>query len=192
MILQEFYNLEESSGYSLAGSFTHDLVVSKAWLMTELARIQPEISTLYILGSWYGNLALYMSLDPVVNVGKFVLVEKDRDMLAQSQRMLDYVGADNVDYMAKDANDLDYRQLDDQGAVVNTSLTDMPGREWFDNIPSGTLVALQARDHDPGYQFDNPDDILRKFPLRGVLYKGTQSLKDPETAYNRFMVIGRK
>jgi len=192
MILNELYSLEESSGYSLAGSFTHDLTTSKVWLMTELSRIKPNISTLYILGSWYGNLALYMTLDPVVKVKKFINVETDRGMLDQSQRMMDHIGARNVEYMLKDANDLDYRQLGLDGAVVNTSLTDMDGVKWFTNIPDGTLIAMQARDHDPGYQFRGPDDILKKFPLDQVLYKGSLKLKDPETHYNRFMVIGRK
>lgn len=192
MILNELYALDESSGYSLAGSFTHDLTKSKAWLMTELARIKPSISTLYILGSWYGNLALYMTLDPAVRVKKFINVETNTDMLDQSRRMLDHVGARNVEYMNQDANDLDYRQLGMDGAVVNTSLTDMDGTDWFRHIPDGTLVAMQARDQDPGYQYHSTDDILDKFPLDQVLYQGSLKLQDPETHYRRFMVIGRK
>ena len=95
-------DLEESSGYSLAGSFTHDLVVSKAWLMTELAKIQPEISTLYILGSWYGNLALYMQLQPTFKYTNIINVETDQGMLDQSERMLDRVGANNVEYVCSE------------------------------------------------------------------------------------------
>ena len=192
MILNEFYQFNESSGYSLQGSFTRDLTASKVWLMTELARIKPTITTLYILGSWYGNLALYMTLDPVVKVKKFINVETDQNMLNQSQRMMNHIGASNVEYMFKDANDLDYRQLGMDGAVVNTSLTDMDGSKWFRNIPNGTLVAMQARDHDPGYQYHSTDDILRKFPLSQVMYQGSLKLQDPETKYRRFMVIGRK
>ena len=192
MILNELYALEESSGYSLKGSFTHDLTTSKVWLIQELAKIKPSITTLYILGSWYGNLALYMTLDPEVRVKKFINVETDQDMLDQSRRMMDHIGASNVEYMFKDANDLDYRQLGMDGAVINTSLTDMDGQDWFRHIPDGTLVAMQARDHDPGYQFHSTDDILKKFPLSQVLYQGSLKLQDPETHYTRFMVIGRK
>ena len=192
MILNELYALEESSGYSLEGSFTHDLTTSKVWLIQELARIKPTITTLYILGSWYGNLALYMTLDPEVKVKKFINVETDQSMLDQSERMLDRVGARNVEYMNTDANDLDYRQLGMDGAVINTSLTDMDGEDWFRNIPDGTLVVMQARDNDPGYQYHSTDDILKKFPLSQVMYQGKLRLKDPETHYHRFMVIGRK
>jgi precorrin-6B methylase 2 len=184
--------LKESSGYSLAGSFTHDLTTSKVWLLSELAKISPTTGTVYILGSWYGNLSLYMNLLPLIRYTNIINVEKNKTMLDQSRRMLDHIGVDNVEFMHKDANDLDYRQLGNAGIVINTSLTDMDGTDWFRHIPDGTLVVMQARDRDPGYQFDSAQDILRKFPLEQVLYAGTKELQDPETRYTRFMIIGRK
>ena len=185
-------DLTESSGYSLEGSFTHDLNTSKVWLLQELARIQPNIGTIYVLGSWFGNVSLYMHLLPMLDHGTIINVERYRNMLLQSQRMLDHIGADDVEHMLADANDLDYRQLGSNVVIINTSLTDMPGRSWFDNIPKGTLIVMQARDHDPGAQFHSTQDILDKFPLTNVLYQGTLELQDPETEYTRFMVIGRK
>jgi hypothetical protein len=119
-------------------------------------------------------------------------VETDKNFLQVGKKMLARRGVDNVEFMLKNANDLDYRQLDRRSAVVNTSLTDMKGRNWFDNIPSGTLVALQARDHDPGAQFHSAEDIQNKFPLSKVLYSGGLELQDPETEYTRFMTIGIK
>lgn len=185
-------DLTESSGYSLQGSFTPDLTRSKLWLIQELSKIKDRVSTVYILGAWFGNLSLYMKLHPAVKTERIINVETDPKFLKQSKRMLDHIGAACVDHMQADANDLDYRQLDKNSVVVNTSLTDMPGRAWFDNIPSGTLVALQARDHDPGQQFHSTQDILDKFPMQEVLYQGELDLQDPETPYTRFMVIGRK
>ena len=185
-------DITESSGYSLQGSFTRDLTTSKVWLLQELSRIAPRVGTVYVLGSWFGNISLYMTLMPLFQHGKVINVERDPEMIAQSQRMLAHVRAKKVQHMVSDANDLDYRQLDRDGVVINTSLTDMPGRAWFDNIPAGTLVALQARDHDPGKQFHSTQDILDKFPLTTVEYQGKLDLQDPETDYARFMVIGRK
>jgi hypothetical protein len=147
---------------------------------------------MYVLGSWYGNLALYNTLQPIVGVDQIINVETDSEMLAQSQRMLDRVGDDNVEHMLKDANELDYRQVGRGGVVVNTSLTDMPGNQWFERIPAGTLVAMQARDQDPGEQYHSVQDIIDRFKLSNVLYQGTLKLEDPETPYNRFMVIGIK
>lgn len=192
MIVDELYNLEESSGYSLEGSFTPDLVFSKLWLIRELSNIQPQIDTMYVLGSWYGNLALLIDRSPELQVRKIVNVDTDREFLKGSKHILQQVGAYNVQHMQADANDIDYRQLGPDGAVVNTSLTDMPGQDWFDNIPPGTLVVLQARDHDPGEPFTGPRDIEQKFPLDQVLYSGSLALRDPESKYHRFMIIGRK
>lgn len=160
--------------------------------MQELARIQPRIGTMYSLGSWFGNLSLYIHLLPLLDIDRIINVEQDPAMLRQSQRMLDHVGADNVTHMQADANNLDYQQLGADGVVVNTSLTDMPGREWFKNIPAGTRVVMQARDHDPGAQFHSAQDILAKFPLTNVEYQGKLDLEDPQTPYTRFMVIGTK
>jgi hypothetical protein len=184
--------IKESSGYSLEGSFTPDLVFSKFWLMRELDEIRSNIPAMYILGSWYGNLALMINRYQTHKVDRVINVENNKRFLDSSQDLLMQAGADSVTYMAKDANALDYRQLGDQGVVVNTSLTDMPGRKWFDHIPPGTLVVLQARDHDPGEQFDSPKTIQQRFPMSKVLYSGSLELEDPETPYTRFMVIGIK
>lgn len=192
MILEDIFTLEESSGYSLEGSFTKDLVFSKYWLMQELAKVKPHISTMYILGSWYGNLALFLTRYPQVQVDQIINVETNPEFLSTSRDMLNQAGADNVEYMQKDANDLDYRQLDRNSAVVNTSLNDIKGTDWFKNIPQGTLVAMQARNQVENKQFSDPKDIEQKFPLSRVLYSGSLDLEDPETKYTRFMIIGVK
>jgi hypothetical protein len=196
VILQDFLthqsNLDESSGYSLAGSFTRDLTTSKVWLLSELEKIQQDFTTAYILGSWYGNLALYMTLQPSIDVDKIILVEKNQQFLSTSQQILDRVGADNVEYMLADSNQLDYRQLGNNGVVINTSLTDMPGQRWFESIPTGTMVVLQGRDQDPNKNFETTQDIEQQFPLSQTLYRGSLDLEDPETKYTRHMVIGVK
>lgn len=193
MIAQEILtHLSESSGYTLKGSYTQDLIASKLWLLTELARIAPQVGTMYVLGSWFGNLAVINQLDPTIRYQQLINVETDPKFLRASQRMHDRLGIDNNEYMLKDANALDYRQLGNNGVVINTSLTDMPGDGWFNNIPQGTLVVLQARDNDPGQQYHSTKDIADRFPLTKVLYQGQITLQDPETKYHRYMVIGIK
>jgi hypothetical protein len=192
MIIREFESLTESSGYSLQGSFTHDLTTSKVWLLQQVGNVVDQVDTVYVLGSWFGNTSLFMTLQPEFDYNKIVNVEVNSNMLKQSRRMLNHVGANDVQHMLRDANKLDYRQLGKNGLVINTSLNDMPGRAWFDNIPAGTLVAMQARDHTRARPFHRTDDILKLYPLSQVLYKGSLDLQDPETDYTRFMVIGRK
>lgn len=196
MIAQEILThqseLTESSGYSLAGSFTRDLIASKVWLLHELARIAPRVGTIYVLGSWYGNLGVLLALDPVIKYKWLINVETNSKFLQASKRIHDHLGMGNTEYMLKDANNLDYRQLGDNGVVINTSLTDMQGQGWFDNIPAGTLVAMQSRDHDPGNAAYSTQDIIDRFPLSEIIYDGELDLEDPETEYTRYMVIGVK
>ena len=183
--------LTESSGYSLQGSFTHDLTMSKMWLIQELEKIQTEFDTIYCLGSWFGNMALYLDLASRIKFKKIINVETNKHMLDVSKKIMNFAGVENVEYMLKDANTLDYRQLGKNGLVINTSLTDMSGTSWFKNIPADTLIALQARDNDPGNKFVSERDIVRKFPM-SVIYSGRKLLEDPESEYNRFMIIGYK
>ena len=191
-ILTHQSKLTESSGYSLVGSFTRDLVASKVWLLTELARVAPQVDTIYVLGSWYGNLGVLLALDPIIRYKKLINVETDQKFLEASQRIHNYLGMSNTEYMLADANDLDYRQLGNNGVVINTSLTDMTGRSWFDNIPKGTLVVMQSRDYDPGNAAHSTQDIVDRFPLSEIIFNGQLKLADPETVYTRYMVIGIK
>jgi len=191
-ILTHRSKLAESSGYTLAGSFTRDLIASKVWLLNELARIAPQVGTIYVLGSWYGNLGVLLALDPVIRYKRLINVETDKKFLQASELIQDHLGMDNTEYMLADANDLDYRQLGKDGVVINTSLTDMQGQAWFDNIPVGTLVVMQSRDHDPGRAANSTQDIIDRFPLSEVIYSGELKLHDPETEYTRYMVIGIK
>jgi hypothetical protein len=191
-ILTHQSKLAESSGYTLAGSFTRDLIASKVWLLDQLARIAPRVGTVYVLGSWYGNLGVLLALDPVIQYKRLINVETNRQFLQASRRIQDYVGMNNTEYMLADANTLDYRQLGSDGVVINTSLTDMPGQAWFDRIPAGTLVAMQSRDHDPGNEAHSTQDIMDRYPLSEIIYDGELELADPETAYTRYMVIGIK
>jgi len=184
--------LVESSGYSLEGSMTHDLNVSKMWLIDEIEKIKNTFSTIYVLGAWYSNTSLYIKMNSNITAKKIINVETNREFLETAKSLHKIANVDdNVEFMFKDANNLDYRQLDRNGLVINTSLTDMKGEDWFGNIPSGTMVALQARNQDPGRQFNGPEDILKIYPLK-VLYQGSKHLQDPETEYDRFMVIGIK
>lgn len=193
VIAQEILtHLSESSGYTLKGSFTPDLLASKLWLLTELAQIAPQVGTVYVLGSWYGNLAVINRLDPEIKYRQMINVETNKNFLQASQRIHDHLGISNNKYMFKDANELDYRQLGQDGVVINTSLTDMPGQAWFDHIPAGTLVVLQSRDHDPGNAAHSTQDIIDRYPLSEIIYDGELKLQDPETKYTRYMVIGIK
>jgi hypothetical protein len=175
--------LLEFSPLTLHGSFDRGLIMNKLWLIHELRKIQDQFSTIYILGSWYGNMSILLAksgikYDHIVNVDQDVSVNRG------AQRIGRMLNIDNIEYMAKDANRLNYQQLDQDGLVINTSCHDMDNRGWFDHIPAGVIVALQSR--------DDVDDDLSAYDLSQTLYQGKRSARDPETRYQSLLRIGVK
>ena len=196
MITRDIY---ESSGYSLAGSYTPDLVFSKLWLSRELKNVLQQqnidsVPVAYILGSWYSNLSTVLRRTGVP-IDNIVDVERRGEWLRTGQQLQQDMNIQGVQYMQADANKIDYRQLQTPGIVINTSTNDIPDHGWFEHIPAGTIVVLQGRDHVlPGaeHTYNSPADLLEMYPLETVLYSGTWDLTDPETPYQRSMVIGIK
>jgi hypothetical protein len=182
MLIKEVLQTEASPD-TVKGSFTRDLVTSKLWLINELGKIKSEFDNIYILGSWYGNMSILL-LAPSQTAVKFrkaINVDRDQSRIDQGQELAKKLGVDDkIETMVKDVNDLDFRQVTDLSAVINTSVNDMDSMTWFDNIPAGTVVALQSR------------ESLENFEFTKKLYSGEKDLEDPETKYTRYMVIGIK
>jgi hypothetical protein len=176
--------LTEFSPDTLDGSFTKDLIFNKLWLISELQKLKDHFSTIYVLGSWYGNMGLLLAKSDIT-FDHIVNVDTDSNATQTSERIVDLMGlSDKIEFMVKDVNQLDYRQLDGDGLVINTSCHDIKGHAWFDNIPAGTMVAVQSR--------TDVDDDLSGYEFSKLLYKGSIELADPETEYTSLLKIGIK
>jgi hypothetical protein len=173
--------VDEFSPSTLSGSFTEDLIISKLWLINEIKKIHNEFNTIYILGSWYGNISILL-ISRYIKFKKIINVDINHKVLGTGQALARRLGiAKQIEPMLKDANTLDYRQVKSPSLVINTSCNDMENAGWFDNIPGGTLVALQTR-----------GDTLDEYKFSKILYTGQRHLTDPETDYTRLMKIGIK
>jgi len=192
-------DLFESSEPSLAGSYTPDLVFSKLWLARELRNVLQQqgidsVPVAYILGSWYSNLSTILRRTGMP-IDRIVDVEQRGEWLEIGQQLQQGMNIQGVEHMQADANEVDYRQLQQPGIVINTSINDIADHGWFDHIPQGTIVVLQGRDAVPDgaeHTYKSPEELLQMYPLEHVLYSGTWDLTDPETEYQRSMVIGIK
>jgi len=174
--------LYEFSPNTLVGSFTDDLVISKFWLISEVGKIQKNFNIIYVLGSWYGNLSLLLAKKSNIKYKKIINVDLDQDVMLVGNDLAKQLGIDNkIKSIDKDANFIRYKQDNLSNLIINTSVNDMKNNGWFDNIPLGTLVALQNR-----------DKTLDEFKFTEKLYSDKQKLKDPKTDYTRYMVIGYK
>lgn len=176
--------LLEFTPLTLSGSFHRGLIFNKLWMIQELKRIKDHYATIYILGSWYGNMSILLAKSDI-EFDHIINVDQDARVVRQGQHIAKHMNiADRIQPRIADANDLNYDQLDHDGLVINSSCHDMDNDGWFDHIPSGAMIALQTR--------DDVDGDLRLYPLQKTLYQGTCQLRDPETEYVSIMKIGVK
>lgn len=184
--------IDEASPNTLEGSFTPDLVESKAWLSNMLAKglKGKNAGTIYVLGSWYGNIGIFLE-QASVKFDKLVLVEPNKEWLMQSKKLLDTFNLENkLVFLNQNAEDVVY---DDADIVINTSCNET-GPVFLTKIPDNTLCLLQARNNIDDYTIstDNLQEFDELFNLSKVYYTGEKILNDPETEYTRYMKIGRK
>lgn len=186
-----FTDLKETSPITFEGSITSDLIKSKLWICKSLDILnKTEFSTIYILGSWYGNMG-FILLKCNIKFKKIINVDINKKWLTFAHKLLNKLGI-NVQSMNKDANTLSYKQADTNSLVINTSVNEINGKEWFDNIPKGTLVVLQSRNNADNIKYETLQQFDQDFFLSDTLVLDQITLEDPETQYQRFMKIGIK
>ena len=181
----------EASPNTLEGSFTPDLVESKTWLAKMLAKglKGKNAGTIYVLGSWYGNMGIFLQ-QAGVKFDKLVLIEPNEKWLMHSKELLDTLNDEGkLVLIHQKAEDAVYEK---PGVVINTSCNET-GPVFLTKLPDNMLCLLQAR--------NNVDDVListedlqefdELFPLGKTYYTGERELADPETDYTRYMKIGR-
>ena len=84
---------------------------------------------------------------------------------------------------------------DNVDLIINTSTEHFESLQWWNNIPQGTMVALQGADmiHDDHvYEFNNLNEFVDTFPLTTTLYRGSKKFQYPTWDFTRFMIIGEK
>jgi hypothetical protein len=181
----------EASPNTLEGSFTPDLVESKTWLAEMLAKglKGKNAGTIYVLGSWYGNMGIFLQ-QAGVQFDKLVLIEPDEEALMRSKDLLQQIGDEGkLILIHQKAEDAVYEK---PGVVINTSCNET-GPVFLTKLPDNMLCLLQARNNNENTLFPTEDeeDFIDYFPLEKVYYTGKKQLEDPEVNYVRYMKIGR-
>lgn len=190
-IIEPDEKVNEASPDTLEGSFTPDLVESKTWLAKMLAKglKGKNAGTIYILGSWYGNMAIFLQ-QAGVNFKKIVLVEPDEEKLMRSKDLLQQLNDEGkLILIHQKAEDIVYEK---PCVVINTSCNET-GPVFLTKLPDNVLCCLQARNNNEDSLFPTEDmeDFVDYFPLSKTYYTGKKYLEDPEVNYVRYMMIGR-
>lgn len=188
--------LKEASPDSLTGSFTDDLIGSKQWLCNYLKLIQNKtnqpFSIITILGSWYGNLGILLDKNKI-DFKTLILIDIDKDKLDVSKTLLGNLNYYKILPLVRDANYHVYGNNTEQ-AIINTSCNEIENKGWFEKIPAGCLVILQARNNLTNIPVitNNIYDFDDMFPMHKTLVLKQMQFTDPTTNYLRFMKIGVK
>ncbi|NBO29667.1 MAG: hypothetical protein EBV10_10570 [Synechococcaceae bacterium WB6_1A_059] len=148
-----------------------------------------KFSTIYILGSWYGNMG-YVLKKCGIKFKKIINVDQDQKRVKFSQELYKKLKIPSENKWA-DVNTVDFMEADQDSLIINTSISDMLKHRWFSSVPIGPLIALQSRNNAEGGHA-RLVDFDELFPMREVLYVNERQFSDPETDYLRFMKIGVK
>lgn len=191
--MQQHEFTAEASPDTLGGSFTPDLVNSKTWLCNQLRKELGGRSAgdIYILGSWYGNLGIFLQ-EANIEFDRLIMVETRQRLLATARRLLEPLYQEGrLKLVLGHAEHIRYPNK--SVTVINTSVNDM-SRTWLQRVPDGTLTVIQGRDklENPRVATDGAAQFYMKFPLDRTVYWGERRLRDPETRYRRWMKIGYK
>jgi hypothetical protein len=186
-------------------SFYHGLVSSKIWLCQELERImylqKMHNPSLHILGCW-DNLLSFMLL---TRKPKFygVVHGYDIDPIAINSAnkitntwIHDYPKVYNH---VLDVNATDFSSAGEESIFINCSVDHMDSTRWFESIPKGRLVCIQATDikdeNEPWLVKQTTNDLTElceRFQLSDILFTDTREVYYSTFSYNRFMLIGIK
>lgn len=187
------WDLTENSPDTPSGSRTRDLNLGKLWLLTELNRLGlDDFDRVYVLGSWYGSMGPYLLYKRIrFNYAYLVDIDPKNTRWVKAFNLLSGLD-DKIIAVAQDCCKTKF--IGDRILIINTSTNDIPTKGWLENVPLGSVVAIQGRDGQP----DNPDNHYqtlelfdRAYPLSKTLVLDQIKLVGADgLTYNRFMKIG--
>ncbi len=185
-------------------AFSSSQVGSKLWMVTEIEKCLGDFTShpekgyrIWVLAGWYGVTNLIIRSRSIIPVEHIHSVDVDpacEPIADKINKFWEWQGWQFKAHTA-DANGLVYNKDNCPHIVINSSVEHFTSREWFDRIPKGTLVALQACDlpHDTHVAaYEKLDDLKNEFKFSELLYDGTLVFNYPERNLSRFMVIGIK
>lgn len=184
-------------------AFSSSQLASKLWLTEQLEeclqhwKAAPEQGyKVWILGGWYGLTNLLIRSRGVIPIAHIRSLDIDPECQPIADRINKFWEWQEWQFKAQtcDVNKLDY-SVDTPHIVINTSVEHIESDQWYKNIPTNTLVVLQANDQphdDHVWVCESPKDLIKRFGVTECLYEGTIEFKYPTGNWNRHMIIARK
>ena len=190
--------------------FSRGQMKSKCWMVAELSEIYQDeyLGTVAHYGGWYATVA--QNIFEKFRVKNYYNLEVDPECIEISDdfNYEQTVGwkfkstvqdVSNIVWKDNNSFDIKIKNLANNmvttnvkpDLIINTSCEHM-NEDWFNNIPTGTVVCLQTNDYFENEQHSNCcrdlADVIAKYPMNEIYYSGEIDTQ----LYNRFMLIGEK
>lgn len=173
--------------YTILENFWESQIKSKLWLTTTLKNcISSTPENIFIFGGWFGVLGTLLCEN--FNMKEIYSIDKDP--------MCEVIGEKlnpKVKFLTSKMEEFIYPSV--PFVVINTSIEHMTQdiyTQWYENIPSGTLVALQGNNFYECKGHIRCSNSITEFkiknPLTNYLFEGELDC----TQFTRFMTIGYK
>lgn len=184
-------------------AFSSGQMQSKIWLVENLEKVltkhPPFGYRIWLLGGWYGltNAILRIRNNiPIQHVRSF-------DLNPETEIIADKVNSlwEWQDWQFKantaDVNHLVYDPFSESfpHVIINTSVEHMTSREWFDKIPTRTLIVLQSNNmkHDDHVKiYNNEDEMIEDYPMSRIVFADRIHFDYGDWQFDRYMIMGYK
>jgi hypothetical protein len=175
-------------------AFSSGQIGSKLWLCEELEQLFDSIDTVWIYGGWYGISAFLLRSRNNLPIKKIRSIDVDPNCEAVADMINENWVYRDWQFKAetKDCNTVIPSDVD---LIINTSTEHFENMDWWTNIPSGTVVALQGNNmvHDDHHVHSTClKEFVAQFPVTQVLYQGQREFVYPDWRFTRYMLIGVK
>lgn len=175
--------LTEESPDTYEGSMSEDQILSRLWMSKRLKEVSDDINSAVVLGSWYGVLPYILKRNN--NIKEITAIDNEPGCIKVSEEI-----NPDVRHIIEDCNKTDLRSYD---CVINPSVNNIKGDEWYENIQPKTLCLFQTEDVsvEKGCP-KNIDELKAKYPLSNIKYEGVLQSEDRDGSVLRSMIIGHK
>ncbi len=172
-------------------AFADSQILSKMWLCEEYDKILGSYCPkIWIYGGWCGILPLMMFSRGTM-IREMRMFDIDAQAVDTANRIMKAWKKDwKFHAEVRDVTMID--DFTDVNVIINTSTEHMDD-EWFRRIPKNTVVILQSTnqyDEDHNNRCDTLEEMIEKFPLTTLRFKGEKEFVYPDRVFKRFMLIG--
>ena len=183
--------------FDIINSVNENQFASKEWLVKNLITFidQEKLSSVCVLGGWYGLLAVMMSQEVSKDV-RIDTVDCDPESKKFGQAILDLSQYDNINFRIEDAESWFHERPKLYDVIINTSCEHMEPDEIRMMVKlkrEDAIVCFQGNNYHRIQSHINTHNSLEEFveslDLKQVLFK--DSMPAPGGEYDRYMVIGK-